>query len=546
MTLPANGYVQQVEVVVGGNLPRAGFVQPIENAGGGGGLVTGSGAAGQVTFWTGAQTVSGSNSLFWDNAALTFELTGAAAGNVSQWFRVSGDTQNRLQVTADGVMSWGSGGGAVDITLKRGAAGRLDLTGSNLRLDGPPVIKSVQFGTNIDLQSNVAGTGPTFGVNSGQGTLSLLRRDNVAGLAVTFRIQGEGINNLSVSFVPSYVDFIQTNSTSGSESGEIRFGTQKTGLGAYRWSITEDGHFLPLANNSYDIGNTSFAPRSGWFKTALYVGTVTDPATAGDFAAGLVGAARIFFDQSAETFFQYDSSGNADVTINTAGNSWYNGTGNFGFGTTGPDRRVDILDATNPQLRLTYTDGAVWSDLQTNSAGQTILTNSGVSFLYNISFPGSTVEIGVRNNSNTASSGALLYARVGGTSSFDAYAQFVIGSTTTWSLGADNSDSDSFKISGSSALGTSDFLIITTTGALTFGAAAFTIDANKILFPAVTLGTTMTTGFVNIPGAAGAPTGVPATTTGYPLYYDQTNKKLYIYDGGWKKGQVAGVDVIYA
>lgn len=75
MPLPVVGYVQQVEVVVGGTLPRAGYVQPVESSGGAG-LVTGSGAAGQVTFWTGAQTVSGSNSLFWDSTDLQLKILG--------------------------------------------------------------------------------------------------------------------------------------------------------------------------------------------------------------------------------------------------------------------------------------------------------------------------------------------------------------------------------------------------------------------------------------------------------------------------------------
>jgi len=52
-------------------------------------------------------------------------------------------------------------------------------------------------------------------------------------------------------------------------------------------------------------------------------------------------------------------------------------SGYLGINTTGPDRRLDVLDATNPQLRLTYTDGSVYTDLQTDSTGRLIITPSG-------------------------------------------------------------------------------------------------------------------------------------------------------------------------
>lgn len=55
------------------------------------------------------------------------------------------------------------------------------------------------------------------------------------------------------------------------------------------------------------------------------------------------------------------------------------------------------------------------------------------------------------------------------------------------------------------------------------------------LIPGASLATNMTNGFHNIPGAAGAPTGTPANTTGFPLYWDSTNLKLCAYTGGaWK------------
>lgn len=51
--------------------------------------------------------------------------------------------------------------------------------------------------------------------------------------------------------------------------------------------------------------------------------------------------------------------------------------GNLGIGTTGPDRKLDVLDATDPQIRATYTDGSVYTDFQTNSSGDMLLTPSG-------------------------------------------------------------------------------------------------------------------------------------------------------------------------
>ena len=64
---------------------------------------------------------------------------------------------------------------------------------------------------------------------------------------------------------------------------------------------------------------------------------------------------------------------------------------------------------------------------------------------------------------------------------------------------------------------------------LTFDGTNFNVTGN--IFAAAGT-TTMATGFNYIPAAAGAPTGVPATISGYvPMYYDTTNNDLYVYIG---------------
>jgi hypothetical protein len=63
---------------------------------------------------------------------------------------------------------------------------------------------------------------------------------------------------------------------------------------------------------------------------------------------------------------------------------------------------------------------------------------------------------------------------------------------------------------------------------------AWAVDGNQTLHPLGSLATNMTNGFINIPGAAGAASGTPGNTTGFPMYYDSTNNKIYVYNGSWR------------
>lgn len=68
-------------------------------------------------------------------------------------------------------------------------------------------------------------------------------------------------------------------------------------------------------------------------------------------------------------------------------------TGNVGINTIGPDRRLDVLDASNPQLRLTHTDGAVYTDLQTTASGYLFIDPSADRTGFRTSTPSYIVHI---------------------------------------------------------------------------------------------------------------------------------------------------------
>jgi hypothetical protein len=93
---------------------------------------------------------------------------------------------------------------------------------------------------------------------------------------------------------------------------------------------------------------------------------------------------------------------------------------------------------------------------------------------------GSAVFGRIANEDNTnAASHAKLRLHVGGASGGDPFISWLVNGVTEWSAGIDNSDSDKWKISGSSALGTSDYLVIDTSGTVYFPVGILNINAGK-------------------------------------------------------------------
>jgi hypothetical protein len=90
------------------------------------------------------------------------------------------------------------------------------------------------------------------------------------------------------------------------------------------------------------------------------------------------------------------------------------------------------------------------------------------------------------SDNTTATTHALLQLLTGGASGGDPYVQFH-NSVIAWSAGSDNSDSDKFKISQGTALGTNDRLTITSAGVMTIpnlagtGSRTVVADENGVL-----------------------------------------------------------------
>jgi hypothetical protein len=96
-------------------------------------------------------------------------------------------------------------------------------------------------------------------------------------------------------------------------------------------------------------------------------------------------------------------------------------------------------------------------------------TSSTGDFTFTSATAGQDRTLTVSNTDNSAAaSSAHLQLTVGGTTSTgDPYINFLVTGGGTWSIGPDNSASDSFKASASGALGTTDVIVATTAGEVT-------------------------------------------------------------------------------
>jgi hypothetical protein len=167
----------------------------------------------------------------------------------------------------------------------------------------------------------------------------------------------------------------QSASISSSYSGTIVLGTQVVATASAQFIAGSSGY--PIDNVYFGKGAVNATP------TAYTIngtgGSGTDIAGAALNIAGGKGTGNA---AGGDIVFQTSTAGASGTTLQSLATKMMiqGSTGNVGINTTGPDRKLDILDASNPQLRLTYTDGSVYSDLQSNSSGDLVMRTTGDNF----------------------------------------------------------------------------------------------------------------------------------------------------------------------
>lgn len=392
MTLPVNGYVQQVEVVVGGTLPRAGYVQPVESSGGGG-LVTGSGAAGQVTFWTGAQTVSGNNALFWDNTNVRLTVGAAYIYTAGTQNLFIGKTAGNLALAGNQNVGIGESALASLTT----AAGQFNtMCGYQAGMHVTSGHSNTGFGTqalfSVTTGINNSAVGYSFPLlttgqqNAGLGDNSAANAvTNVSCTAIGYQalFTSTGDSNCTAVGANALYTLNGANNNTAVGVGALTLnqtGANNTGIGqAVLGAITSGGNNCGLGQAA---GGTLTTGDHGTF-----LGTAADANGTGYSYACAIGAGAIV-GASSTMALGGTSTAAVSVVIN---------------GTTA-GRRLDIIDASNAQLRLSQASASKYGEFQIDSSGNltyaatgTLVTLNAVSLAVGTT-PATTGQIRIPNN----------------------------------------------------------------------------------------------------------------------------------------------------
>lgn len=226
---PAAGYVGRIFISTDTFVIQRDNGTTWDNIGGGGGGITGSGAAGQVTFWTGASAVSGDNGLFWDNTNKRLGINTTTPGV-------------RLDIHGAGVIGQLNGTGTNNAYLDFQNAGTTQWrvgNGYNVAANDWQLIRVPTSANALTIKSN-----GTFIFNSNN--TNVLFSDNF-GDWETYKVR----NGFS------FIQYVYNYNNSITRTSGLWYNTTKsTAIGSYAATQSGDGLFYLSAYGSTNTGFT--------------------------------------------------------------------------------------------------------------------------------------------------------------------------------------------------------------------------------------------------------------------------------------------------
>lgn len=236
----------------------------------------------------------------------------------------------------------------------------------------------------------------------------------------------------------------------------------------------------------------------------------------------------------------YIPYGQGTTTLNQISTLFFDGV-NLGVGTSSPTSASNYRFATIQDSGTNL--GAVWES-KSGTVTSRYGSSSSLGFGYIGTFSNNDFAIYTNSSSRiyVTKTGAT---GIGTTSPQDFtasnYASFTLNNATGGgiiSITTNNVEAARIQGYGGSASGTLDVNTFGGNIRLRAGGSNNTLLLTPAgnVYNGLTSSTTMTNGFIYIPAAGGAPSGVPTAVAGQvPMYFDTTNNNFYVYNGAWKK-----------
>ena len=231
--------------------------------------------------------------------------------------------------------------------------GMADLAVTNFLTDNVSVFINIGSGTFAGRTNYTTGTTPE-GLAMGD-----VSGDGKADLAVA---------NLTTSNVSVFI-----NSGTGTFAAKVDYAATDSPVGLAIGDVNGDGEAdLAVANSAGTTASVFINNGDGTFATKADYTTGSGPY--------FIAMGDVNGDGKADlATTHFTTSAFVSVLMNTPATMFFAqaSTGNIGINSAGPDRKLDVLDAASPQLRLTQADNTVYADFQVNSSGDLVVGVDG-------------------------------------------------------------------------------------------------------------------------------------------------------------------------